>query len=188
VARAEYSVETQVAGSVETQVAGSGVTRVARTSSVFNGATTARGFRARTSSLLCLCVAASGTACGGPPQDLSTAQLSQSVAVQQPTLKRCYDDALKKQSYDPELHMQATLHIAPDGSVTRVELAGGGGLSGMAPCIRDSIKRWRFPKARDATDTSLPLIFRRDPPKDGPNSVAAQEMLRKALGATFKKP
>lgn len=123
-------------------------------------------------------------ACDAAPRDLTTAQLSQVVAAEQPALKVCFDAALKSHPYDHEVRMQATIHIAPDGSVSGVELDGKGGLPGMSTCVRDSVKRWKFPQASDATHTSLPLIFKRDPPKGGPDSEAAKEMIRRALGQT----
>ena len=131
----------------------------------------------------CLAVLMLG-ACSRTPRDLSTGQLSQVVGAKQASLKSCFDAALKTHPYDHEVRMQATIHIAADGRVSSVELGGEGGLPGMSACIRDSIKGWKFPPANDPTDTSLPLIFKRDPPKDGPNSEAAKEMIRRALGQT----
>jgi hypothetical protein len=93
------------------------------------------------------------------PQDLSAAQLSFVVQAHQPALKDCYEVALSQRPYRQEMRMQAVLDIKPDGRVASVELQGGGGLPGMNKCITEEIQRWQFPKAKDPTATSLPLIF-----------------------------
>lgn len=124
-----------------------------------SAAPASRRSRSRAASLCAACLIACA-ACGRKPQDLTTAQLSRVVDAERPTLKTCYDAALKEHPYQQEMRMQAVIHIWPDGRVSGVELEGGGGLPGMAECLRRNIGQWRFPAARDATHTSLPLIFR----------------------------
>jgi hypothetical protein len=113
----------------------------------------------------------------GKPQDLSTQQLSQVVDAERPSLKRCYDAALKEQPYRQEIRMEAVIHIAPAGHVTGVELEGG--LRGMAACLRKAIGAWRFPRARDATHTSLPLVFTPEiTPPAPPNLEVLEDVLK----------
>ena len=117
-------------------------------------------------------------ACGGEPRDLSTAQLARVVEAQQPTLKVCYDAALEKHPYKQEMRLDATIEIAPSGRVASVELEGGGGLPGMADCLRKAIKGWQFPRAKDATETSLPLIFKPEIVPAGPNLEQFEQALK----------
>ena len=139
---------------------------------------------ARSPSLLLLLPLLLTTACHREPQDLSTQQLSQAVSQQQPALKRCYDVALGTEPYRQDVRMQAVLEIDPDGSVDSVQLTGSG-LAGMPDCIRKSIKTWRFPKARDATHTSLPLIFHPEVVNKGaPDPKAFQRAMQGLLQAT----
>jgi len=130
---------------------------------------------------------ASATAACGKPQDLSTEQLSAVVAAERPSLKQCYDTALAKTPYKEEIRLQAVIHVQPSGGVSGVELEGGGGLPGMSDCIRTAIARWHFPRAKDPTDTSLPLIFK---PEVAPPQATAPviEELRRQLGAARAAP
>ena len=120
-------------------------------------------------------------ACGGPKHDLSEQQLSRAVDAQRPSLERCYQDALDSSPYKQEIKMQAVIHIAPTGTVSSVEIDGSGGLPGMSPCLRKAIAAWRFPQAKDPTDTSLPLIFQPQVQKPKPDQAAVQEAVRSAL-------
>jgi hypothetical protein len=98
-------------------------------------------------------------ACSSQPHDLSTAELSAVVDAQRPALKQCYDQALERSPYKQDMRMDAIIEIAPTGRVKSVSLHGGGGLPGMNDCLRAAIKQWQFPRAKDATATSLPLVF-----------------------------
>ena len=131
---------------------------------------------------ICLALASGAPACGGKPQDLSTEQLSAVVAAERPSLKQCYDTALAQTPYKEEIRMQAVIHIQPSGGVSGIELEGGGGLPGMSDCIRTAIGRWRFPRAKDPTNTSLPLIFKPEVASPQPTAPLLDEV-RKQLGA-----
>ncbi|MGD8863190.1 MAG: AgmX/PglI C-terminal domain-containing protein [Myxococcales bacterium] len=92
--------------------------------------------------------------------DLSTEQLSAVVDAKRPTLGACYDAALEKHPHKEEVQLEAVIHIEPSGGVSKVELDGENPLPGLDACLREAIGSWKFPKAPDATSTSLPLIFR----------------------------
>lgn len=100
-----------------------------------------------------------GTACKKSGGDLSTQQLSEVVAREQPSLEPCYQAGLDNTPYEHEFRIEAKLAINPDGTVSGVELDQNG-LQGMGPCIDKTIRGWRFPQAEAATHASLPLIFR----------------------------
>ncbi len=114
----------------------------------------------------------------GEIQDLSTEQLSSVVVAQQPSLERCYDAALEKTPYKHAMELQAVIHIEPSGEVDSVQIEGSGGLPGMSVCLRSAIQKWRFPKAPDATHTSLPLHFKPEVKRAGPTLDQMQEALR----------
>ena len=121
-------------------------------------------------------------ACGGEPRDLSTAQLAAVVEARRPTLKACYDAALERHPYTQEMRLDAVIEIAPSGRVRSVELEGGGGLPGMAACIRKAIGSWEFPRAEDPTHTSLPVIFKPEIKPAGPTLDDVQQALKQAMG------
>jgi hypothetical protein len=124
---------------------------------------------------------------GGEVHDLSTQQLSSVVVAQQPSLKRCYDAALEKTPYKQPMELQAIIHIEPSGEVDSVQIEGSGGLPGMSSCLRDAIKKWRFPEAEDATHTSLPLQFKPEIKHAGPTIDQMQEALRGLYNADKPK-
>jgi hypothetical protein len=118
-------------------------------------------------------------ACGGEARDLSTEQLSGVVAAQQPTLKRCYDVALERSPSAQELRLQAEIAIAPSGRVSSVEIDDGEvSLPGLSTCLREAISKWKFPQAREATHTGLPLIFKPEVVPSGPTLDDVQDVLR----------
>jgi hypothetical protein len=133
-----------------------------------------------------LALAGMSPACA-KPQDLSTEQLSAVVDAQRPSLKQCYDTALAQTPYTQEIRMQAMIDVQPSGKVSGVELEGGGGLPGMTECIRTAIAHWRFPKAKDPTSTSLPLIFKPEVAPPQPTAPLIEE-LRRQLGAARGAP
>ena len=107
--------------------------------------------------LLALTVASAG--CRKGAGDLTTQQLSDVVAREQPSLEPCYQQGLERTPYEHEFRIETKLTIKPDGSVAKVELDQNG-LQGMGPCIEHSIRGWQFPQAKASTYASLPLIFR----------------------------
>jgi hypothetical protein len=91
--------------------------------------------------------------------ELTTEQLTATVAREQPSLEPCYQDGLDRTPYEHEFRIESTLVIKPDGSVSKVKLDQNG-LQGMGPCLEKVIRGWRFPTAKSSTHASLPLIFR----------------------------
>lgn len=134
--------------------------------------------------MVVLALGACGTA---SKHDLSEQQLSLAVEAQRPSLERCYQSALETSPYKQEIRMQAVIHIAPTGAVSGVELDGNGGLPGMSPCLKKAIASWHFPEAKDATHTSLPLIFQPHVQKPQPDQAAVQEAVRGALNQQMSK-
>ncbi|HKU41026.1 MAG TPA: AgmX/PglI C-terminal domain-containing protein [Polyangiales bacterium] len=97
--------------------------------------------------------------CGKKAKDLTVEQLTTVVAGHQEALKPCYQAALDKHPDSPEFRMQATLHVAKDGSVQTVELERGP-LPTVSSCIEKVVRTWKFPEAEADTYASLPIIFR----------------------------
>jgi hypothetical protein len=117
-------------------------------------------------------------ACGGEPDDLSTEQLARVVAAQQPTLKVCYDAELERAPSSITVQFDAALHIAPSGRVSSVEFERGAASEPMLSCLRNAIARWTFPRAEEPTHTSLPLIFKPEVVRSGPNLDDVQKALQ----------
>jgi hypothetical protein len=139
--------------------------------------------RLRRALALCTAIAA----CGGEPADLSTEQLARVVAAQQPTLKACYDAELERAPSSVTVHFDATIHVAPSGRVSSVEFEPGAAPPPLLSCVRNAIARWTFPRAEEPTHTSLPLVFKPEVVKSGPNLDDVQKML-KQLGSEAARP
>jgi hypothetical protein len=138
--------------------------------------------RALTLALAAL-LALAGACNKAPTQDLSAEQLTFVVQSHQPALKNCYEVALSKNPYRQEMRMQAVLDITPEGRVKTVSLEGGGGLPGMNKCITAEIKSWQFPKAKDPTATSLPIIFQPEVKQPrGPDIEAFKKLMNETGG------
>lgn len=119
-------------------------------------------------------LAAALGACGPKPgEDLSTAQMTQVVEREQPTLQACYQAGLERTPYSHEFRIQAVLDIKPDGSVSKVSLDQNG-LQNLGPCVEKAIRTWRFPEAKAPTRASLPIVF--------------QPKVEKSLPENFKLP
>jgi hypothetical protein len=92
-------------------------------------------------------------------KDLTVEQLTAVVAGQQETLKPCYQAALDKQPDSNEFRVQATLHVAKNGSVAAVDLEKGP-LPNIGSCVEKAVRQWKFPAADADTYASLPIVFR----------------------------
>lgn len=119
------------------------------------------------------------------PHDLTVQQLSAVVDRERATLKPCYDAALAQHPYQQEMRFQVVIHVAPSGRVADVEIPPGSGLPGMADCLRKVIWEWRFPTAKDATDASLPLVFK---PEAAPAGVPSLPNINEILQLDSNKP
>jgi hypothetical protein len=105
--------------------------------------------------------------------DLSSSQLTDVVAREQPSLEPCYQQGLERTPYEHEFRIETKLTIKPDGSVAKVEMDQNG-LQGMGPCIEKTIRTWQFPQAKASTYASLPLIFRPKVVENIPDGVIPQ--------------
>ena len=127
-------------------------------------------------------------ACGREPADLSTEQLTQVVDAQRPTLKVCYDAELERLPTARELRLDSEIHIAPSGRVSSVEIEQGEASAGLVSCLRATIARWQFPRAKEPTHTSLPLVFKPEVVPSGPNLDDVQEILKQLKAKPVQPP
>ena len=69
----------------------------------------------------------------------------------------------------PEIKESLNLRIEveADGKVKEAKATGGDKYEGLAGCVQDHVKRWRFPKAQLPGTLSFSMVFVRD-------AVAAQ--------------
>lgn len=73
-------------------------------------------------------------------------------------VKACYERALKR---DPNItsRLDVQVRVQATGAVENVELGGSIGETELGGCIRNNIKNWRFPEAREGYGAQFPLIL-----------------------------
>lgn len=101
-------------------------------------------------------------ASGGPrPGTIDVAATRAAARTQIGPVQQCYERARMD---DPSLSgtVQARITIAPDGTVSRVDIASSTlGSPSVESCIRQAIARWRLPKPSGGIAAALtyPLVF-----------------------------
>ncbi len=99
---------------------------------------------------------------GGKPSGpaLTAAQLMKVVQGNRPSLTRCYEAALRSTGGKSSDAIKVTVEVVVgmSGTVTSVNTQGAG-LGTMNGCIRQSVKRWRFPQSSDESPFNFPVVF-----------------------------
>jgi hypothetical protein len=75
-------------------------------------------------------------------------------------LQRCYETALRAAGgrQDGTIKVTVSVTVGMSGTVKSVSTEGAG-LGGMTDCIKQSVKRWRFPQAGGESEFAFPLVF-----------------------------
>jgi predicted Zn finger-like uncharacterized protein len=99
-----------------------------------------------------------GGAGGGPT--LTQGQLSTVVQNNKVQLQRCYETALRAAGGRQEGTIKITVSVTVGMSGTAKSVSTeGNGLGGMTDCIKQSVKRWRFPQSGGESLFAFPLVF-----------------------------
>jgi hypothetical protein len=99
--------------------------------------------------------------------DLNKKQLSKVVAANRPSMQDCYEEAIGSTGTQPTVRVQVRLTVRPDGTVQHAEANVDEGQTAseqvrqpLVDCLHHELARWSFPKAREETRTSFPVVFR----------------------------
>jgi len=99
---------------------------------------------------------------GGSPTGpaLTASQLMRVVQDNRPALQRCYETALRSTGgkSNDAIKVIVEVVVGMSGSVKTVA-TNGAGLGNMNDCIRQSVKRWRFPQSGDESPFNFPVVF-----------------------------
>ncbi|HEX6240477.1 MAG TPA: GYF domain-containing protein [Polyangiales bacterium] len=100
----------------------------------------------------------SGGGGGGPT--LTGPQLSKVVQDNKVQLQRCYETALRAAGGRQEgtIKVVVAVTVGMSGSVKSVGTQGAG-LGNMNDCIKQSVRRWRFPQSGGDSPFEFPLVF-----------------------------
>jgi predicted Zn finger-like uncharacterized protein len=96
----------------------------------------------------------------GSGPSLNPNQLSNVVQNNKVQLQRCYETALRAAGgrQDGTIKVTVSVTVGMSGTVKSVSTEGAG-LGGMTDCIKQSVKRWRFPQAGGESEFAFPLVF-----------------------------
>jgi predicted Zn finger-like uncharacterized protein len=74
-------------------------------------------------------------------------------------IKSCYERALKRDERLKLARLEIAVNVGETGSVKRVRVEAPPEFSGVSTCIRDAVRRWRFPSNNEEYEASFPLIL-----------------------------
>jgi hypothetical protein len=93
-------------------------------------------------------------------QVLGSEKIKSIISARIPQVRACYERELKTDS-TLEGKVTAGWTIRPDGSVASVRIKKNTtGNQSLAPCIKKSVARWRFPASRSSSDVEYPFVFK----------------------------
>jgi predicted Zn finger-like uncharacterized protein len=91
---------------------------------------------------------------------LNQAQLTKVVKDNTVQLQRCYETALRAAGGKQDAAIKVTVSVVVGMSGTTKSVSTqGDGLGNMTDCIRQSVKRWRFPVSGGDSEFAFPLVF-----------------------------
>lgn len=95
---------------------------------------------------------------GGP--SLTGTQLSKVVQDNKVQLQRCYETALRAAGgkQDGAIKVTVTVVVGMSGTARQVTTQGAG-LGNMTECMKQAVKRWRFPASGGESEFAFPLVF-----------------------------
>lgn len=105
--------------------------------------------------------AGAGTA-GGQAFDQSQVSAVVRRKENQEAVKVCYDRALKRDSRLSGGRVNVTVTIGGSGIVKQVQVDAAADMDAVGGCIKDTVKRWRFPGGGEEYDFQFPFVFQRD--------------------------
>jgi len=97
-------------------------------------------------------------AAGATGVGLNARQLGDTVGRNRPSLRRCYETAVRGMGDPPTVRMDVDVTVGSTGVVTRVHVRGSD-LGSLATCVESAVRRWRFPASGNSTQTSFPVVF-----------------------------
>ena len=97
------------------------------------------------------------------PIPLSSIELRNVVSQYAPSIKQtCWQPALDSRTPDAPTtaRVSVTIQIRPNGDVASVTSSGEAvGYSGLATCIKNRVRTWKFPRASGSSVVNVPFIF-----------------------------
>jgi len=74
-------------------------------------------------------------------------------------IKSCYERALKRDERLKLARLDISVNVGETGSVKKVKVEAPPEFNGVSSCIREAVRRWRFPSNSAEYEASFPLIL-----------------------------
>jgi predicted Zn finger-like uncharacterized protein len=74
-------------------------------------------------------------------------------------IKSCYERALKRDERLKLARLDISVNVGETGSVKKVRVDAPPEFNGVSSCIREAVRRWRFPANSEEYEASFPLIL-----------------------------
>jgi hypothetical protein len=100
---------------------------------------------------------ASSSASSGP--GLNADQLNRVVTNHRPSLRRCYETAIRGMGNPPTVRVNVNITVGTSGRVSRVNATATNQLPGLTTCVQSAVRTWVFPSSGNSTVTAFPLVF-----------------------------
>ncbi len=95
----------------------------------------------------------------GGGKALEPQQLARVVNKNKSQLGACYNRAIRGMGEPPTVRVDVRIKVGASGAVTRVGVSSSNPLPGMEGCIRNTVRRWRFPPSGVGGEVKFPLVF-----------------------------
>ncbi len=94
---------------------------------------------------------------------LSATDVKQMVENYRPHMRElCWVPRVNANPKGPDtVRVAIQVEVAKSGEVTSLKAAGGQQYEGLGGCVEEHVKRWRFPKAQQASSLMFPIVFSR---------------------------
>ncbi len=106
---------------------------------------------------------ASPTVSGGTTQPLDASQIQSTVTKYRTSVQRgCWQPALdtRDKNAPSSARVSVSITVAGSGQVTSATTSGDpNGYRGLANCISNRVKTWRFPPSNGTTTVNVPFVF-----------------------------
>jgi TonB family protein len=96
------------------------------------------------------------------PSELDQSDIERVVASQRASVRRaCWDSAIAERSSNTPKSAKVTvsISIAPSGNVSNASATGGDGYPGLASCVAQRVRTWKFPPSAGTSRATIPFSF-----------------------------
>ncbi|MEM9194454.1 MAG: GYF domain-containing protein [Myxococcota bacterium] len=95
----------------------------------------------------------------GSGRALTPEQLAGVVSSNRPSLRRCYENAIRGRGQAVTVRVNVNITVGASGVVQRASATATESLAGLTTCVEGAVRRWRFPASGASSRTTFPVVF-----------------------------